>query len=244
MVSSSLEKRKYPRIHSHIRVRYSAASNKTNNPIYTFTNDFSEKGINLNLDTTCKSGDLLELDLFLDSVSKTIHTKGRIAWCENLEGNNAFLFRRAGIDLSDLDSTQAVELKQLIELETANKILFSTDEFLYELTKICRALNEKDKFIQNAQDLTKQLFAVKKTRLLMPNKPLNDINDFNAWLRDLKLTSENMIVPLIHANHYVGQLEMGDRIVNKGFSREEVRRIKHWATCLASFCFQCVQQQS
>src|SRR5258706_13043694 len=100
MVLSSLGKRKFPRIHSHFRVRYSSPSNKANNPIYTFTNDFSERGINLNLDTQCKSGDILEMDLFLDAISKTIHTKGRVDWGDKQEGDKAFLFRHAGLVLA------------------------------------------------------------------------------------------------------------------------------------------------
>lgn len=231
-----MERRKAQRIHSHFTVSYLPLRGATVEPVYTLSNDISETGINLDLDSGNKAGDALELNIFSGENEGPLKTFARIVWVQKPPHDENYLFRQGGLEFIDLGENQKNKLKRFIfDVEKEDKTQ-TRDEFIEIMSNLCQAARGRDTFIQTIENQSRNFLSVSEVKLHLPEKAIRDEKQLKSWVSSLNLNPAQMVVPLLSKGCLLGQLQLSAKANSNGFSSKDLTRIKRWATCLASLC--------
>ncbi len=227
-----MDLRKHTRAHSHLRIAY--RSSKNSPYIYTLTNDISESGLNLNLDSDQRSEQNLDLLLYPTGDKPPLEYQARIVWKERFDSEKKALFRQSGLEFISPTEEEKRRLRDLVNDALKEEENGKGINFLEKLSSLNESLDSRQNFIRASEQLSMELFAVEVVRLLLPERRIKTKEALEAWSKNLKISSGDLIIPILARGSLVGHLEVKNQSAK--LSNSTLNQLKHWAGCLSAFC--------
>lgn len=225
-----MDLRKQARAHTHLRVAYRSSFQKNSSYIHTLTNDISESGLNLNLDSEHCHEKNLDLILYPATDRPALECQARIVWSEPKNSDQEMLFRQSGLEFVNPTKESRNQLRELTQL--ALKESKQEINLLEKLSLLNENLNSRKNFIEASQQLTTELFGVGPVRLLLPEKRITTKEALALWSKNLEITDRNLHIPILAKGALVGHLEVQEQKI----SSSKLNQLKQWAGCLSAFC--------